>query len=154
MTDEDKAYLRTQIAEISLFRNFTADELERLLPYLELESYDDNTILFKEGDRGDYLCIALEGTIEIRKESISNKQTVIAKFGRGSIVGEMALIDQFPHSAVAQVTANSKLLIFSRERFEKFLEAEPQLGIRILREVARILSQRLRRHSGRFSDIF
>ncbi|MBW1711482.1 MAG: hypothetical protein JRJ73_16755, partial [Deltaproteobacteria bacterium] len=53
MTDEDKAYLRTQIAEISLFRNFTADELERLLPYLELESYDDNTILFKEGDRGD-----------------------------------------------------------------------------------------------------
>ncbi|HDH57091.1 MAG TPA: hypothetical protein ENF16_00605, partial [Bacteroidetes bacterium] len=86
MTDEDKAYLRTQIAEVSLFRNFAADELERLLPYLELESYDDNTILFKEGDRGDYLCIALEGTIEIRKESISNKQTVIAKFGRGSIV--------------------------------------------------------------------
>lgn len=154
MNDNDQAYIREQLAEVSLFRIFSAEELDRILPYLELVAYEDNTVLFKEGDRGDYLCIAIEGTIEIRKESISSKQTVIAKFGRGSIVGEMALIDQFPHSATARVTANSKLLILRRERFDKFMEEYPRLGIRVLREVARILSQRLRRNSGRFSDIF
>ncbi len=154
MTDLNTAFIREQLADAPLFRNYTDDELEQILAYFELRLFEDNTIIFNEGDRGDYVCIVIDGTIEIRKESISSKQTVIAKFGRGSIVGEMAVIDQFPRSSAAHVTSNSKILILSSEKFDQLLEDLPHLGIIFLREIARILSQRLRRTSGRFSDIF
>ena len=151
---EEIGFIREQVADTSLFRIFSPDEFNILMKYFELRTYEENTVLFNEGDRGEYLCVVVEGTIEIRKESISSKQSVIAKFGRGSVVGEMAIIDQFPRSAAARVTSNSKLLILTREEFDRFLVEVPRLGNMMLKEIARILSQRLRRTSGRFSDIF
>ena len=151
---EEIGFIREQVADTSLFRIFSPDEFPLLMNYFELRTYDENTVLFEEGDRGDYLCVVVEGTVEIRKESISSKQSVIAKFGRGSIVGEMAIIDQFPRSAAARVTSNSKLLVLTREQFDRIVMEMPRLGNMMLKEIARILSQRLRRTSGRFSDIF
>lgn len=154
MTEQEKIYIREQLSDVPLFQLYSAEELDQILPYFELKSFVENTILFEEGDRGDCILVVIEGTVEIRKESVSGKQTVVAKFGHGSIMGEMAIIDQFPRSATARVTANSKLLILTRENFETVLEDLPKLGIRFFREIARILSQRLRRTSGRFADIF
>jgi CRP-like cAMP-binding protein len=151
---DEIGFIREQVTDTSLFRIFSTDEFNILMNYFELRTYDENTVLFHEGDRGDYLCVVVEGTIEIRKESLSSKQSVIAKFGRGSIVGEMAIIDQFPRSAAARVTPNSKLLVLTRDDFDRFLVEVPRLGNMMLKEIARILSQRLRRTSGRFSDIF
>ena len=147
-------YIREQLSNIPLLEVFTPEELDRLMPYFELRSFADNTTLFGEGDRGNHVCFVLEGTVDIRKESISGNQQIAAKFGRGSIIGEMSIVDEYPRSATARVTSNSKLLILSRESFDKLTEDLPQLGIRFLKEITRILSQRLRRTSGRFGDIF
>ena len=154
MTDEDRAYIKERLSDVALFQVFSSEELDQILPYFELRPFAESTTLFEQGDRGDSLLVVIEGTVDIRKESVSGKQTVMAKFGRGSIVGEMAIIDQFPRSATARVTANSKVLILTREGFEVILQEKPPLGIKFLREITRILAQRLRRASGRFSDIF
>lgn len=154
MTEEELRGVREQIGEVPIFQNFAAEELDKILPYTELKTYAQNTTLFEEGDRGDYICFVLDGTIDIRREGVSGHQAVMAKFGRGSIVGEMAVVDLFPRSATARVTSNSRLLTLNHDNFDKILEEHPQLGIKFLKEIARILSQRLRRTSGRFSDIF
>jgi CRP-like cAMP-binding protein len=151
---QTQTYVKEQLAELPLFQSFSEEELEQIIPYFDLQAFSESTILFDEGDRCDYLCIVLEGTVDIRKESLSGNQKVAVKFGHGSVIGEMALIDQYPRSTSAKVTSNSKLLILTREKFEGFVKDSPQLGVQFLREIARILSQRLRRSSGRFSDIF
>ncbi|TKJ40460.1 hypothetical protein CEE37_09095 [candidate division LCP-89 bacterium B3_LCP] len=143
-----------QLGDVPLFQVFSAEELNLILPYFEIRTFEVSTTLFEEGDRGDYVCIVLEGTIDIRKESLSGNQKISAKFGHGSIMGEMAIIDHYPRSTTAKVTANSRLLILKRENFETLIEEAPQLAVRFLREIARMLSLRLRRTSGRFSDIF
>jgi CRP-like cAMP-binding protein len=154
LDDKERKYVTEQLEDIPFFRAFSAEEIGLILPYFELQTYTENTILFDEGSRGDYLCFVLEGTLDLRKESVSSKQTVTAKFGRGSIMGEMALIDQYPRSATARVTANSKLLVLRRESFDQLVEQLPRIGFRFLKEIARIFTLRLRRSSGRFSDIF
>ena len=154
MTEQDQKYIQEQVSEVPILQTLSPEELEQILAYTELKTYSENTTLFEEGDRGDYICFVLEGTIDIRKASVSGHQTIMAKFGRGSIVGEMAAVDLYPRSATARVTSNSKLLILSRDNFEKISQDFPQLSIKILREIARILSLRLRRSSGRFSDFF
>ena len=102
MADQDNINITEQLAEIPFFKSFTADEIDSILPYIELKCFNENTTLFEEGDRGDYFCFVIEGIIELRKESISTRQTVSVKFGRGSAVGEMAIVDQFPRSATAR----------------------------------------------------
>jgi len=154
VSDSELTVKPEHFQEIPFFRIFAPEQIEQLRPYFQISSYADTTVLFEEGDRGDYTCFILEGTIEIRKESVSSKQTVIAKFGRGSIVGEMALIDEYPRSASAKVTAKSKLLILQNDSFNELLANYPNLGILFFKEIAKILSQRLRRTAGRFSDIF
>ncbi len=154
LDEKERQYVTEQLEDIPFFRAFTTEEIGLIIPYFELHTYAENTVLFEEGNRGDYLCFVLEGTLELRKESVSSKQTVTAKFGRGSVMGEMSLIDQYPRAATARVTANSKLLVLRRESFDQLAEQLPRIGFRFLREIARIFTLRLRRSSGRFSDIF
>lgn len=154
MDAQNYAYIKEQLADLPLFQLFPDEDLSRIIPFFELQTFEQSASLFEEGDRCDYLCIVLEGTVDIRKESLSGNQKVAVKFGHGSVLGEMALIDQYPRSTSAKVTSNSKLLIITRENFEKLTKELPHLGVQFLREIARILSQRLRRSSGRFSDIF
>lgn len=154
MDNHEIETVRSQLSEIALFEIYTAEELDQVLPYFELETFADNTTLSAEGDRGHQICVVLEGTVDVRKESITGNQQVSAKFGRGSILGEMSIIDEYPRSANSRVSANSKLLLLSKENFERLSAELPHLAMRFLREITRILAHRLRHTSGRFGDIF
>ena len=111
-------------------------------------------MLCREGTVGDSLFYVVSGRVEIRKESVDGRQTVLALFNKGSSVGEMSLVEDSPRSATVSAIEDSELLILTRENFERILNEHPYIGIKILRNLAKSLSARLRHISGRFADVF
>ena len=156
--NEDKredafAKLKHILREIPFFEEFSNDELDFFSRKVSLRSFPAQSVLFRRGDIGDYLFFVLEGRVDICLESADVKQKIIASFDRGSSVGEMSIVEDYPRSADIIVRVPSELLILTRNRFESICQEDPQIGIKFFRGLIKNLSLRLRKSTGRFADM-
>ncbi len=145
--------LKHILREIPFFEEFSDDELAFFSKKVSLRSFPAQTELSKKGDIGDFLFFVVEGTVDIRLEPPDSKQKIIATFGRGSSVGEMSIVEDYPRSANIVVTTPSELLLLTKNRFESICQEYPQIGIKFLRGLIKNLSMRLRKSTGRFADM-
>lgn len=141
------------LREIPFFEDFSDDELDFFSKNASLRFFPEQTILFKEGDIGDYLFFVVEGSVEVRIQATASKPIIIATFEHGSCIGEMSIVDDYPRSATIVVTEPSELLILTKNRFESICRKNPEVGIKFLRGLAKNLSMRLRKTTGRFADL-
>ncbi len=141
------------LSELTFFEQFSHDEIFNFANQLSLRSFPTQSVLFEEGDIGDYLFFIVSGQIEVRLESHSNTNLVLARFGPSSSIGEMSLIDDYPRSATIIVSKPSELLILSRKRLDTICEDNPRTGLKFMKGLAKTLSSRLRKSNGRFVDI-
>lgn len=151
--DNQYSTVKNILRETSFFEDFSDEELDFIKQYLNLRYFPEKTVLFKEGDIGDYLFFIVEGSVEVRIDSKKTKQFVIAAFSHGACVGEMSIIDDFPRSATIIATEATELLLLTKFRFQKICKDNPDLGIKFLTGIARNLSARLRKTTGRFADV-
>src|SRR4030067_1815020 len=49
-------------------RDFEWAQISALAAYVQLYRAAPGAVLFREGDRGDFMCIVLEGKLEVHKE--------------------------------------------------------------------------------------
>ena len=141
------------LSEIPFFEEFSGDELDFFSRNLSLRSFPAETVLFRKGDIGDYLFFVVEGVVEVRLDPTGNKPIIIATFDRGSCVGEMSIVDDYPRSAHVIVTEPSELLLLTRNRFQSICKENASVGIKFLMGIAKNLSIRLRKMTGRFADL-
>lgn len=120
--------------------------------YMRVMYADKEVRLFSEGEHEHFLTIIVDGKIDILKEDGHGKRHVVVTLNRGKTFGELSLLDGGPRSSTAIVTEDATLLILDEDSFDDLEDAQPALAARILRVLARLLSQRLRMTSGRLVD--
>jgi CRP/FNR family cyclic AMP-dependent transcriptional regulator len=140
------------LIDFPLFDALKGNQLNIVAANMDYYEIDKGEILFKEGDKGDYICFVLDGVIDVLKRSVTGDSVVIAVLPKGRSFGEMSILDNFPRSATAKARTKSALLTLTRESFDKILKDYPQIGITILKGISRILSQNLRQTSSRLAD--
>lgn len=107
----------------------------------ELRSYPAGAALVREGQRsGVGLFIIMRGSVRITQESASDGVRPLALLEPGEMFGELALLDDVPHSATA--TAVSPTLAFVTPIFDirALLRNNPEIAISLLAQ----MSQRIR----------
>ncbi len=135
-----------------LFDGLKADELNIVANQMKLFELEKDGILFKEGDKGDYICFVLDGKMEIVKESSPGESAVIATLSEGRSIGEMAVIDNFNRSATVKAQTKTSFLTLTQKSFDTKLKEYPEIGIKILKGISRLLSLNLRKTSSRLAD--
>jgi CRP/FNR family transcriptional regulator, cyclic AMP receptor protein len=90
------------------------------------------TVLFEEGEPGDYMYVIQEGEVEIRRR-VGETERVLAVLTPGEFFGEMALLNNRPRSGTAIVKTNAKLLLIAARTFEAMLRARPEIALRIIK---------------------
>jgi CRP-like cAMP-binding protein len=93
------------------------------------------TVLFQEGQAGDFMYVIQEGEVEIRRR-VSDIERAIAVLAPGEFFGEMAILNARPRSATAVVREPSTLLVIDGLTFEAMLRARPEIALRIIRSLA------------------
>jgi CRP/FNR family cyclic AMP-dependent transcriptional regulator len=140
------------LIDFPLFDALKGNQLNIVAGHMNYYEIDKGEILFKEGDKGDYICFVLDGVIDVLKKSVTGDSVVIAVLPKGRSFGEMSILDNFPRSATAKARTKSSFLTLTRMSFDKILKDYPQIGITILKGISRILSQNLRQTSSRLAD--
>ena len=139
--------------EFPLFDALRGEELKIVANYMNFVEIEKDGILFKEGDKGDYICFVLDGIIDVIKESSQGGSVVIASLPKGRSIGEMSVIDNSPRSATVKARTKTSLLTLTQKSLDTILKDHPEIGIKILKEIAWLLSQYLRKASDQLADL-
>ncbi len=105
--------------------------------------------LFWEGDDPAWFFIVAAGRVKVSKYSSLGKEFIIAFFGPGEMVGEVAVFEGRSYPATAQAVEETMLLGIAREEFLAFLSTHPQVALSIIN----ILGGRLREAQARLKDL-
>ena len=93
------------------------------------------TVLFEEGQPGDYMYVVQTGEVEIRRQ-VGETERVLAVLPPGEFLGEMAILNGRPRSATAVVRVDSRLLVIEGKTFEAMMRARPEIAVRIIKSLA------------------
>jgi CRP/FNR family cyclic AMP-dependent transcriptional regulator len=102
--------------------------------------YEPGTVLFREGEPGDFMYVIQAGEVEIRR-TIGDVERVLAVLPAGEFFGEMALINQVPRSATAVVRQKSRLLVIEGRTFEAMIRGKTEIAVRMIKTLAARLSR-------------
>jgi CRP/FNR family cyclic AMP-dependent transcriptional regulator len=145
--------LMLQMLEQSPWANDLEErQLSLFARYMRVMYADAGVHIFTEGEREHFLCLVVDGKVDILKEDSTGARHVVITLNRGKTIGELSLLDGGPRSSTAVARENSILLVLDEDAFDDLEDAQPALAARILRVLARLLSQRLRMTSGRLVD--
>lgn len=140
------------LIDIPMFDQIKSDDLKLLARHMNFMDFEPREVIFSEGDKGDFMCFVTRGALDVLKKNEKGKEVVIASLGKGRSIGEMAVIDDFPRSATVRAKSKSTLLILTRKGFDQLLDQHPQLGIKLLKGLAKLLSMNMRKTSSLLAD--
>ncbi len=110
-----------------LFLNLFADK--------ETTGFAAGQYVVKSGETGQTMYIVMEGEVEILDGSI-----ILEVAGPGSMVGELALIDDEPRSASVVAKTDCQLVPVDRKRFQYMTQETPFFALAVMK----VLADRLR----------
>jgi phosphoserine phosphatase RsbU/P len=129
------------IGRVPLFAALPADELRYLATMLRHSAVPADTVLFREGDYGDYFYLVLDGQLEIVKALGTDDELLLSLRGPGEFVGEMSMLNgDGLRTASVRARTPTHLLEMTRADFDALLQRHPAL----VYEMVRVLSARLR----------
>ena len=99
-------------------------------PDTMVQTYPKDCLLFAEGEIGQNLYIIQKGSVKITK-IVNNKEVVLAVLNKGDIFGEMAMLENKPRSATAEVYEDCTLLAVNRANFKNLINDQPDMVVRM-----------------------
>jgi CRP/FNR family cyclic AMP-dependent transcriptional regulator len=97
-------------------------------------------LVFREGDPGRTMFVVRSGRVRISRRIRGGKKT-FAVLGPGEFFGEMAIINDKPRSASAEVIEDAQLLELDAGLVEKMVVDEAEIALRILKKLTRRLAE-------------
>jgi len=150
---ETEEETRSFLINLPIFTSFNVDELLILSKHMSYLHLDQGEYLFIEGDQGTFLGFVVSGILEVQKKADSGENIPLARLTKGSSIGEMALIDKSPRSATVVARKPTTMVTLTDKGFDILAEKYPPLGIKVIKQVARLLSLNMRRTSSKLADL-
>ena len=144
--------LCNMIESAQLFQDLPRSDIRTIAGYARAYGANKGVTIFKEGQKGSFMCVVIKGRVDIFKESDTREPKRITSIRPGKTMGEMALLDDLPHSATTTAVEDTTLVLITKFNFDRLTEEHPVLGNKILRKIARLMSLRLRQTTGILLD--
>ena len=149
-----RADVELAMAEIPVLAGLTEAEADLVAARLRREHYRAGDIVIRQGDTDRSLFIMVKGTTTVRVGVAGrDRQVRLASYSRGTVFGEMALLDRQPRSATVTADDDVVCYVLSEEAFGELTEKHPLIAIRLLANLARELSVRLRHSTRMISEL-
>jgi len=134
----------TPLARAGIFAGLTPKEMATVERHLRRTEIDKGRTIFAQGESGSALFIITSGTASAYLHQDRGADIRLTTFAPGTVFGELAILDPGPRSAT--VIADEALVCFalSDEDFVLLSSNAPKIAIKILANLSRALSRRLR----------
>ncbi|WP_420643604.1 cyclic nucleotide-binding domain-containing protein [Candidatus Leptofilum sp.] len=135
-----------------IFDSFTDNQLALVAAICEADTYQTGDILLKENDQSTELYVIARGGVEVvmnptfvSDDVDETEMVVLTELRQGQVFGEVALVDQGIRSATIRVSqANTLLLRIERQRIMQLCDTYPELGYKLMKNLAADLAFKIR----------
>lgn len=135
-----------------IFDTFSETQLQLVAAICEAENYQTGDILVKENDQTTELYVIARGGVEVvmnptfvSSDVDETEMVVLTELRQGQVFGEVALVDQGMRSATIRVSqANTMLLRIDRNRLMQLCDSYPELGYKLMKNLAADLAFKIR----------
>jgi CRP-like cAMP-binding protein len=139
---------RETLTRVPLFAKLDGRHLDKLADMSVPKSFPKDTLLIKEGTVGLGMFVITSGRVEVYKGEGENRITLTV-LESGSIVGEMALIDDQFRSANVRALEPTDCLLVSRDAFNTLIRQEPEIAMAIMV----VLGERIRSSHSKIQEL-
>lgn len=136
------------LEQIDFLDGVSAGEIKQLTDVMSVHEFKRGDIVCREGDAGDRMWLIVKGSVSVRlRIGGDNVMRRIAGLGRGTTVGEMALVESVRRSATIVADEDVTCYELRRETFDILMKDNPALATKLLGNLAREMARRLRQTS-------
>ncbi|MDM8536303.1 SulP family inorganic anion transporter [Desulfobacterales bacterium HSG17] len=132
------------LKQISIFDNLAPGQVSIIEPYLNRRNYSNQEYVFRQGEPGNSIFLAMQGRARIILGLDDGTQKRIRTLCPGTVIGEMAILNHSPRSA--DVLAQGELICYELHFKDLMIlhQKHPEISYGIIAGIARELSSRLR----------
>jgi CRP/FNR family transcriptional regulator, cyclic AMP receptor protein len=135
---EQKAGLLELVEKIPVFSDLSIGNRKKILALCSKMVLYKSETLFVMGDESSALFILLMGKLVVKVEN-----SAVAVIDPVTSIGEMGVFTGEPRSATIEAMEKSALLTLKKGDLDRFIEANPETGVKIMRRVIGILAGRV-----------
>jgi CRP-like cAMP-binding protein len=138
MIDINIQNIKLQILEkLDIFSDLNSDELLELANMSTLHTFTRGTIIFREGDKPEYIFFIGEGRIKTFGNLLSGR--IVGSGTNVDIIGMHNLLTNEPRWLCAQAVDTVTGLKLGRQAFLSYLEKKPKLQLKFLTRAEKVL---------------
>jgi CRP-like cAMP-binding protein len=126
---------RAALERTPLFAGLDREHLEDVLSVGQRMSYQPGQAIVERGDPGDAMYIMVSGVAEV---DVGGRYH---RLQRGDFFGEMAVLAGKPREATVKAAEPVEALRIPAEEFQRFLLANPQIAVGMLRSLVERLRE-------------
>ena len=142
------------LSESPLFDGLGKVEIDDLVERAEVHEFVAEQIVVEESALGDAIFLLYDGKLSVHTRDREGRDIKLATLEqRGAFFGEIALADPGPRSATVRADMGAVLLKLPLDALNEFFAQFPDAQVVVLRNIARVLAQRLRESNALVSTI-
>ncbi len=124
------------------------DDVRAFTATAHRREYPAGATLFHEATPREWAGIVVEGEVQIIS-GLTGQEIQLARLGPGSLVSEVALVDDTPHTASGRTRDGAVVLVAPRATLRELAGQQPDRYYRIVARVAGLIAHRMRTVSER-----
>ena len=138
------------LKQSDIFYQLTPTQLELVANLCQEVVFNAGDIIFQENSGSKELYVIAQGEVDILINragagDVDKKETAVARLHRAQSFGEVALVYEGLHSASARAAQkDTRLLVIQRDKLIMLCETYPQLGYRLMYNLAADLAMKIR----------
>lgn len=122
------------LKDVQLFSKLSKHRLEELQENSIIRCFSSESIVFYEGDKGEYIYAILEGTVKLYKTSPKGTQIQINRFEAPAVVGEYACFERMPFPATCEFITDGKMAMVPYDLIYKNLN-DKEFSLEIIKSL-------------------
>ncbi len=141
--------------EGSIFRFFTDADIEQTYPYFSVFEFYKGVTISDPGESIDIMGIIVSGEVMLEEEhEFKGNWLVLSRLSRGAILTNPELFGLKPPPVRVIAQQDTTIIGIRGKSFDSFLENHPDIGVKFLKEMIRVILIRFSSLLDRFNVVF
>jgi CRP/FNR family cyclic AMP-dependent transcriptional regulator len=127
------------LKHVPWFADLEDAELELVATKSDCRQFPKGSVVFHEGDPGDYLAVIITGRLRVTLFDRDGQETIIKDFEQFECLGEVSLLDGAPRSATVLAMERTEILRIARASFLMLIQNHPTITLKVVTRLAAVL---------------
>ena len=143
--------IKDDLKQIVILRYLKDEMLEKLLPHVEMQTYEEGSVIFREGDLGVTFYMLKRGKVLLEQKISDTVRVSVGSIKPGYSFGWSAMLGGGESYTLEAICVEEcEVFSISREAIKRLLDDDHSMGYHLMQRILVVVKKRLDRRTEQF----